>query len=112
MGGGKWAFFTYSGCTIELEETGTARKILHPTKKTRVVKAPAARILVTTREEETRIQTTTEKRVGDEEDKDKEEEQAIEIAYVSEETPMVSYLNVHGILEAKRKKARDCFRPL
>ena len=36
-----------------------------------------------------------------------DEQQAIEIAYISEETPMVSYLNVHGVLEAKRKKARD-----
>ena len=60
LGGGKWAFFTYSGCTIELEETNqTMRLKIHlTTKKTREVKAPAARILVTIREQETRIQTT------------------------------------------------------
>ncbi|CAL6299687.1 unnamed protein product [Bathycoccus prasinos] len=95
LGGGKWAFFTYSGCTIELEETNqtNANSKIHLTTKK------------TSGNEDSDDDL---EKSGDEEDKDKEEEQAIEIAYVSEETPMVSYLNVHGVLEAKRKKARDC----
>lgn len=112
LGGGKWAFFTYSGCTIELEETNTyqtnttnATKI-HPTKKTSGEGAGGEDFGDDTG---TRNDSDDDgEKSGDEDDKDKEEEQAIEIAYVSEETPMVSYLNVHGILEAKRKKARDC----
>ena len=105
LGGGKWAFFTYSGCTIELEETN-ATKILHPTKKTSGEGAGGEDF----GDDAGRRNDSDDdgEKSGDEEDKDKEEEQAIEIAYVSEETPMVSYLNVHGILEAKRKKARDC----
>ena len=106
LGGGKWAFFTYSGCTIELEETNFATKILHPTKKTSGEGAGGEDF----GDDAGRRNDSDDdgEKSGDEEDKDKEEEQAIEIAYVSEETPMVSYLNVHGILEAKRKKARDC----
>ena len=112
LGGGKWAFFTYSGCTIELEETNTyqtntnATKI-HLTKKTSGEGAGGEDFGDDTGRRNEDSDDDGEKR-GDEEDKDKEEEQAIEIAYVSEETPMVSYLNVHGVLEAKRKKARDC----
>lgn len=108
LGGGKWAFFTYSGCTIELEETN-------------IQTTNATKILMKTsggggedfgddagRRNDDGLDDDGEKS-GDEEGLDKEEEQqAIEIAYVSEETPMASYLNVHGILEAKRKKARDC----
>ena len=112
LGGGKWAFFTYSGCTIELEGTNTyqtntnATKI-HLTKKTSGEGAGGEDFGDDTGRRNEDSDDDGEKR-GDEEDKDKEEEQAIEIAYVSEETPMVSYLNVHGVLEAKRKKARDC----
>jgi polyribonucleotide 5'-hydroxyl-kinase len=110
LGGGKWAFFTYSGCTIELEETNIYRTNtnatkIHPTKKTSGEGAGGEDFGDVTG---TRNEDSDGEKSGDEEDKDKEEEQAIEIAYVSEETPMVSYLNVHGILEAKRKKARDC----
>lgn len=110
LGGGKWAFFTYSGCTIELEETNIYRTNtnatkIHPTKKTSGEGAGGEDFGDVTG---TRNEDSDGEKSGGEEDKDKEEEQAIEIAYVSEETPMVSYLNVHGILEAKRKKARDC----
>ena len=110
LGGGKWAFFTYSGCTIELEETNiyqtnTNATKIHPTKKTSGEGAGGEDFGDVTG---TRNEDSDGEKSGGEEDKDKEEEQAIEIAYVSEETPMVSYLNVHGILEAKRKKARDC----
>ena len=109
LGGGKWAFFTYSGCTIELEETNQTNansKIHLTTKKTSGEGAGGEDFGDDTG---TRNDSDDDlEKSGDEEDKDKEEEQAIEIAYVSEETPMVSYLNVHGILEAKRKKARDC----
>ena len=110
LGGGKWAFFTYSGCTIELEETNiyqtnTNATKIHLTKKTSGEGAGGEDFGDVTG---TRNEDSDGGKSGGEEDKDKEEEQAIEIAYVSEETPMVSYLNVHGILEAKRKKARDC----
>ena len=112
LGGGKWAFFTYSGCTIELEETNQTNttnansKIHLTTKKTSYEGAGGEDFGDDTG---TRNDSDDDlEKSGDEEDKDKEEEQAIEIAYVSEETPMVSYLNVHGVLEAKRKKARDC----
>lgn len=110
LGGGKWAFFTYSGCTIELEETNiqtstNARKIL---MKTSGGGGGEDFGDDAGRRNDDGLDDDGEKS-GDEEGLDKEEEQqAIEIAYVSEETPMVSYLNVHGILEAKRKKARDC----
>ena len=110
LGGGKWAFFTYSGCTIELEETNQTNansKIHLTTKKTSGEGAGGEDFGDDTGRRNEDSDDDLEKS-GDEEDKDKEEEQAIEIAYVSEETPMVSYLNVHGILEAKRKKARDC----
>ena len=113
MGGGKWAFFTYSGCTIELEETNQTNttnansKIHLTTKKTSGEGAGGEDFGDDTGTRNEDSDDDLEKS-GDEEDKDKEEEHAIEIAYVSEETPMVSYLNVHGILEAKRKKARDC----
>ena len=110
LGGGKWAFFTYSGCTIELEETNiqtstNARKIL---MKTSGGGGGEDFGDDAGRRNDDGLDDDGEKS-GDEEGLDKEEEQqAIEIAYVSEETPMASYLNVHGILEAKRKKARDC----
>ena len=110
LGGGKWAFFTYSGCTIELEETNiqtttNARKIL---MKTSGGGGGEDFGDDAGRRNDDGLDDDGEKS-GDEEGLDKEEEQqAIEIAYVSEETPVVSYLNVHGILEAKRKKARDC----
>jgi len=113
LGGGKWAFFTYSGCTIELEETNQTNatnansKIHLTTKKTSGEGAGGEDFGDDTGTRNEDSDDDLEKS-GDEEDKDKEEEQAIEIAYVSEETPMVSYLNVHGVLEAKRKKARDC----
>ena len=110
LGGGKWAFFTYSGCTIELEETNQTNansKIHLTTKKTSGEGAGGEDFGDDTGRRNEDSDDDLEKS-GDEEDKDKEEEQAIEIAYVSEETPMVSYLNVHGVLEAKRKKARDC----
>ena len=117
LGGGKWAFFTYSGCTIELEETNTyqttnttnanSSNIHLTTKKTSGEGAGGEDFGDDTGRRNEDSDDDLEKS-GDEEDKDKEEEQAIEIAYVSEETPMVSYLNVHGVLEAKRKKARDC----
>jgi polyribonucleotide 5'-hydroxyl-kinase len=110
LGGGKWAFFTYSGCTIELEETNQTNansKIRLTTKKTSGEGAGGEDFGDDTGRRNEDSDDDLEKS-GDEEDKDKEEEQAIEIAYVSEETPMVSYLNVHGVLEAKRKKARDC----
>ena len=117
LGGGKWAFFTYSGCTIELEETNTyqttnttnanSSNIRLTTKKTSGEGAGGEDFGDDTGRRNEDSDDDLEKS-GDEEDKDKEEEQAIEIAYVSEETPMVSYLNVHGVLEAKRKKARDC----
>ena len=110
LGGGKWAFFTYSGCTIELEETNQTNansKIRLTTKKTSGEGAGGEDFGDDTGRRNEDSDDDLEKS-GDEEDKDKEQERAIEIAYVSEETPMVSYLNVHGILEAKRKKARDC----
>ncbi len=110
LGGGKWAFFTYSGCTIELEETNQTNansKIHLTTKKTSGEGAGGEDFGDDTGRRNEDSDDDLEKS-GDEDDKDKEEEQAIEIAYVSEETPMVSYLNVHGVLEAKRKKARDC----
>ncbi|CAL6297853.1 unnamed protein product [Bathycoccus prasinos] len=112
LGGGKWAFFTYSGCTIELEETNqtnatNANSKIHLTTKTSGEGAGGEDFGDDTGTRNEDSDDDLEKS-GDEEDKDKEEEHAIEIAYVSEETPMVSYLNVHGVLEAKRKKARDC----
>ena len=110
LGGGKWAFFTYSGCTIELEETNQTNansKIRLTTKKTSGEGAGGEDFGDDTGRRNEDSDDDLEKS-GDEEDKDEEQERAIEIAYVSEETPMVSYLNVHGILEAKRKKARDC----
>ena len=110
LGGGKWAFFTYSGCTIELEETNQTNansKIHLTTKKTSGEGAGGEDFGDDTGRRNEDSDDDLEKS-GDEEDKEKEQERAIEIAYVSEETPMVSYLNVHGILEAKRKKARDC----
>jgi len=102
LGGGKWAFFTYKGCSIELETISASKS-----KKTNAT---------------TTTTTPGGEGDGDDDDSDDEgeqsgeendegtkndEQQAIEIAYISEETPMVSYLNVHGVLEAKRKKARD-----
>ena len=97
LGGGKWAFFTYKGCSIELETISASKS-----KKTNA----------------TTTTTPGGEGDGDDDDSDDEgeqsgeendegtkndEQQAIEIAYISEETPMVSYLNVHGVLEAKRK---------
>ena len=107
LGGGKWAFFTYSGCTIELEETiqTNARKKIRT--KTSGAGGEDFGDDAGRRNDSDDDDDDLEKS-GDEEDKEKEQERAIEIAYASEETPMVSYLNVHGILEAKRKKARDC----
>lgn len=106
LGGGKWAFFTYSGCTIELEETiqTNARKKI----RTKTSGAGGEDFGDDAGRRNDSDDDDDLEKSGDEEDKDEEQERAIEIAYVSEETPMVSYLNVHGILEAKRKKARDC----
>ena len=113
LGGGKWAFFTYSGCTIELEETISDEcdecefEDSSDNEEDEGEGAGGEDFGDDTGRRNEDSDDDLEKS-GDEEDKDKEEEQAIEIAYVSEETPMVSYLNVHGVLEAKRKKARDC----
>jgi len=96
LGGGKWAFFSYKGCSIELETVSKSSKKSGggDVSKEGVIK-----------EEDDDDDDDNGEESGEEEDK---EEQAIEIAYISEETPMMSYLNVHGVLEAKRKKAREC----
>jgi polyribonucleotide 5'-hydroxyl-kinase len=96
LGGGKWAFFSYKGCSIELETVSKSSKKSGggDVSKEGVIN-----------EEDDDDDDDNGEESGEEEDK---EEQAIEIAYISEETPMMSYLNVHGVLEAKRKKAREC----
>ena len=93
LGGGKWAFFSYKGCSIELETVSKSSK--------KSGGGDVSKEGVINEEDD----DDNGEESGEEEDK---EEQAIEIAYISEETPMMSYLNVHGVLEAKRKKAREC----
>ena len=95
LGGGKWAFFSYKGCSIELETVSKSSK--------KSGGGDVSKEGVINEEDDDDDDNGEES--GEEEDK---EEQAIEIAYISEETPMMSYLNVHGVLEAKRKKAREC----
>ena len=57
--------------------------------------------------ETTTIQTTKANKAAENDEGTKnDEQQAIEIAYISEK-PMVSYLSVHGVLEPSGKKARD-----
>ena len=98
LGGGKWAFFSYKGCSIELETVSKSTK-----KSGGVVSKEGVKNEEDNDDYDDKDDNGEES--GEEEDK---EEQAIEIAYISEETPMMSYLNVHGVLEAKRKKAREC----
>ena len=99
LGGGKWAFFSYKGCSIELETVSKSS-----TKKSGGG-GDVSKEGVKNEEDDADDDDDNGEESGEEEDK---EEQAIEIAYISEETPMMSYLNVHGVLEAKRKKAREC----
>ena len=76
LGGGKWAFFTYSGCTIELEETNQTNansKIHLTTKKTSGEGAGGEDFGDDTGTRNEDSDDDLEKS-GDEEDKDKEEE--------------------------------------
>ena len=101
LGGGKWAFFSYKGCSIELETVSKSTS-----KKSGGGGGDVSKEGVKNEEDDDDDDDDDNgEESGEEEDK---EEQAIEIAYISEETPMMSYLNVHGVLEAKRKKAREC----
>lgn len=87
FGGGKFAFFSFDGCDCEV--VSSSEKMSNKGRS----------------ENNDADVVDEDGEYSNEEDED--DENPVEIAYVASETPMLSYLNVHGVLEAKRAQARD-----